>query len=276
MVRYFRFSAMKSWIYRNAMPELFTIIFNTSRLFRKIHMRAKYKRQINAYVVSDGSVLKLASVKSRVLMYAEGFDERYVALGKSYMLDKINFERNSLIIDVGANMGDFFFAVRNFANCDFKYIGFEPNPQDYFCLTKNLSATTSKIDFQQVALWNSDTELEFFVDTEFANSSIIKPKHHSSVIKVNAQRLDSLIAESVFLLKVEAEGAEPEVLAGAKNLLPITKYVVVDVGPERGELEEETLEQVSSLLRDSGFSTLIKNSGHRKTILFKNNNIQKS
>ena len=63
-----------------------------------------------------------------------------------------------------------------------------------------------------------DSYLDFYVDTDHASSSLIQPKNHTSVVRVETRRLDSFLElTNIFLLKVEAEGAEPEVLLAFEN-----------------------------------------------------------
>ena len=53
------------------------------------------------------------------------------------------------------------------------------------------------------------------------------------------------------ILKVEAEGMEPEVLRGALRTLKRTKFCVVDAGPER--YGKSTAAECISILQASGF-----------------------
>ena len=43
--------------------------------------------------------------------YGKGFKKRINNLKKIYLIDDIKFQNNDLIIDVGANNGDFFFML---------------------------------------------------------------------------------------------------------------------------------------------------------------------
>lgn len=265
---------IRTYIYYKVNKELFTRIFNSSRFLKGIEVRAYWSKLEKYFVISDKHETKIAPVKSRVLNYAGGFGQRYERLGKSYMLDFINFDPDALVIDIGANMGDFFYSVQIETKNPIRYIGFEPNPSDYLCLEKNAKQARNRIKVYNLALWSSESKLKFYIDSESASSSLIEPKRYSRIIEVTSSRLDSLIEEEIFLLKVEAEGAEPEVLLGAVKLLSKVKYIVVDVGPERGVNEEETREAVVNFLNLYQFSIARENPGHRKTILFRNDNYQ--
>ena len=47
--------------------------------------------------------------------------------------------------------------------------------------------------------------------------------------------------EKIKLLKLQAEGAEPEVSKGSLNSLKNIKFITADLGPERGLNQESTL-----------------------------------
>ncbi len=73
------------------------------------------------------------------------------------------------------------------------------------------------------------------------------------------------------VLKVEGEGAEPEILEGATGLLPFIDYVTVDCGPERGRQEAHTFVEVNALLVEAGFR-LLQFGIPRTTGLYRNTN----
>ena len=59
--------------------------------------------------------------------------------------------------------------------------------------------------------------------------------------------------ESIKLVKLEAEGAEPEVLLGMEKTLSRIEFIAVDVGAERGLSKENTLIDVLDILMPRGF-----------------------
>ena len=263
-------TSLKSKIYRSSSPFLFAKLFNLRGKLRDTGISCHFIESKRVYVVSYERVTRLASTNSRVLMYADGFARRANMLFRTYLLDELKFPPSALIVDCGANMGDFYLALVNNVSESFEYIGYEPSPVDFLCLEYNTTALKGDVHLLQNALWNESKELVFFLDVESASSSIIEPLNFSSRTVVSAVRLDEQISSSVFLIKVEAEGAEPEVLQGAINLLPKVQYIVVDVGPERGRLQEETRDEVVRFMQDEGFEILRENKGHRKVVLFKN------
>ena len=68
--------------------------------------------------------------------------------------------------------------------------------------------------------------------------------------------LNSAKIDRVKLVKIEAEGAEPEVLLGLKNYISKVDYVVVDVSAERGESNSHTITQCVNILCKQNFEFL--------------------
>lgn len=108
-----------------------------------------------------------------------------------------------------------------------------------------------------MALGNVDSELVFYTATSKGDSSLIEPEVWTEKIVVQVIRLDSFIEEkqipSIKLLKLEAEGFEPEILEGLGNMLDRCEYVAVDGGYERGVDREQTLTTCTNYLLSNGF-----------------------
>ncbi len=121
-----------------------------------------------------------------------------------------------------------------------------------------------------LGLWDRDDTLNFYVSSQMADSSLIEPPAYDEEIQVPARRLDSLLAgRRIKLLKLEAEGAEPEVIAGCKGLLPHIEYISADLGFERGVEQGSTLGEVTNFLLAHDFE-IVSNSRRRLVVLYRN------
>ena len=123
-----------------------------------------------------------------------------------------------------------------------------------------------------VALSDDSKESILYIDTEGANSSLIKFNDNASQLPVISRTLDSFNFEKIKLLKLEAEGLELEVLKGSIKTLKNIEYVSVDYGPERGINSNLTIAEVTNFLYTNSFK-IIDGSRYRYIGLFKNNNI---
>ncbi len=188
-------------------------------------------------------------------------------MGKAYLLYNITFSDGDVVIDCGANMGDLQLYFLNLG-IDITYFGIEPNPIDFECLSKNKIGSAS---FLNLALWNERGSLKFWVDSLTASSSLIEPPSFTEIINVEAVRLDQItLPPKIRLLKVEGEGAEPEILLGCAGILNRVEFISADVGPERGVNQDSTREDVVNYLIKNKFEIIEENRYYRKTILFRN------
>ena len=108
------------------------------------------------------------------------------------------------------------------------------------------------------------------------DSSCFETEGYTHVLKKKSKTLSSIInsynGRRIKLLKLEAEGAEPEILMGGLSSLNFVDYITVDVGPERGLSYETTLVSTVNILIDCGFD-LIKMGHPRLICLFKNQSL---
>ena len=249
---------------KKAPDSLFVQLKNLQGIFKKAPERYL---SINGKIqVSDRKVF-WTTHRNRCHLYSGGFTHRGRSIGKSYLLSNIAFNNLDVVIDCGANMGDlqlFFWDL----GTAITYIGIEPNPIDFECLSENRLGSASLLN---LALWNEKGSLKFWVDSKSASSSLIEPPSFTEVITVDAVRLDQLaLPPRIKLLKVEGEGAEPEILFGCSGILHKVEFISVDVGPERGVDQTSTRNDVIDYLVENNFEIVEENPYHRKTILFKN------
>jgi FkbM family methyltransferase len=148
---------------------------------------------------------------------------------KSAVIQKIAKIANvNQFVDVGANLGQTMLEVFS-SNNNIEYFGFEPNPQAFSCLQElaatikvnaNLFPWACSTDSSPASFYSSSIEdcsatllPEIRPDTYLKS----KPTHIASYpldISLKSSQLSSC-----FIMKVDVEGFENEVLSGAKNLI---------------------------------------------------------
>ena len=202
--------------------------------------------------------------KERSRLYSRGYEYRLKTLSQMYLLNEIKFKNNDVLVDCGANIGEIKLI---FDNLDIKidYYAFEPGDKEFKCLKRNLNSK----NLYNVGLWKSNSVLKFYEKTDTADSSFIKNNNFSKITIKKVKKLDNLIFKKIKLFKVEAEGAEPEVLLGSQKTLNRIEYISVDCGPERGIKNEKTIKDVKKILNENKFN-LLKKSKLREVYLFKN------
>lgn len=183
----------------------------------------------------------------------------------SYLLNNINFQDGDYIIDCGSNVGELSLAFKQ-KGLKVDYLGIEPEPNTYKCLEKNTESSNLNI-----CLSDKESKIPFYIDSIGANSSAIKPDTSDTIINVSAKRLDQIIeSRNIKLLKIDAEGAEPEVLLGCEGIKQNIDYISVDCGAERGQGQETTFVDVIKIMNKYNFEIVDINQ-KRLIILFKNN-----
>ena len=152
-----------------------------------------------------------------------------------------------------------------------QYFGIEPNPIDFRCLESNLNPGHFAWN---LALWNETKTLKFYVDSKSASSSLIEPPYFTDILSIKTVRLDEVeLPPKIKLLKIEGEGAEPEILEGCRDILKRVEYISVDVGPERGVAQTSPKNDVITYLVENNFEVILENPYHRVTVLFKNKSL---
>jgi FkbM family methyltransferase len=231
---------------------IFCLLFNARAILLRKDVRCTYDNLQRIYKAESSRHFRYFFAKEQNWnCYQGGLSKRAQQLGRAYFCHLIDFKENDLVVDCGANVGDLelYFQENNLL---IKYVGIEPSPREYICLQKNVKESQT----HNIGLWSEENNLSFFVSSDNADSSFIEPVRYTKVVSVATKRLDTLISEPVKLLKIEAEGAEPEALLGCSQLLSKIEYISADLGFERGLLQESTLAPVTNYLLQNGFELL--------------------
>ena len=224
----------------------------------------------SGFLIHDGKSSIVIGIQSRIGFYGSGIQNRLRALYEDqYLLKGVKLGKEPVMIDVGANIGEFSMYFKSLYS-ESQVLALEPDKNIYEILLTN---TKDKCTVLPYAAWFESGILSFYLQSDTADSSLIEPKGSQSSIDVEAWTIDDLVRQHVDaqkgidLFKIEAEGAEPEVIRGSMEVLQKTKYVVVDVGPERGVSEDNTLVECVNLLHEVGFR-LVRYGHSRHVVLF--------
>ena len=218
------------------------------------------------------------SLRLRCLInYHNGLKNRGYKLSNDYSIDKIKFNNNDIIIDCGSNLSDLLLYLGSL-NLKLSYHSIEPGKEEAITNKLNLkNENFSKINkhFHEFALAERNELKTFYYAPQNANSSLVFSDDYKLTYKVKSITLDrfseiaKLSNKNIKLLKLEAEGLEPEILKGSKKFLKNIEYIAADLGPERGINKECTLAEVTAILTKNNFEMLDFNYP-RITALFHN------
>lgn len=233
-------------------------------------------------MIQDSVRHEVRASKRSLRKLLDGPKSRGSNLRAEYLLDLDSVQNIRTVIDVGANSGDLILALGNSLT---KYIGIEPIAEDFSCLEENAQRKSSQegggsYTTLQLAMGAKKGITNIFVSAAEADSSIIEPfggftetrrVQVETVDFIATKFLDLSSGEPVDLLKVEAEGYEPEILNGSKKILRMVRYVALDGGAERGPNQESTIEECANFLHRAGFELIKVNLYARPGVaLFRN------
>jgi FkbM family methyltransferase len=152
-----------------------------------------------------------------------------IFLEDDYRIAEIDFQRpRCVILDVGANIGVFSIAAaKRFPDATIH--SFEPNPEAYPRLVRNLELNgTVNVRPVNRAVHSSCGVLNFSGD----NSTSVGRVIDSGTLSIEAVTLDDFCSHrgirEIGLIKIDVEGAEVEVLKGARATLEMTDWLVVE------------------------------------------------
>ncbi len=169
----------------------------------------------------------------------------------------VEVEAGDTIIEVGAFIGEF---ARQAGEIGGQVIAVEPDERNAAALRRNLEHLPDS-EVVQKAAWKETGTRSFQVASDPSEGSILSVDTDdvTEVITLDTISVDDLAANlslnNIDYLKIEAEGAEPEVLEGA-NMTDIQK-IAVECAPERDG--ESPIEGVTNWLKSRNYTVQKQN-----------------
>lgn len=236
-------------------------------------LKINYEEELDIFSITDGKDKHYFGNLLRGLdHYRSGLSYRANKLFSTYLLENIRFELDDIVIDCGANYGDLWLSLKDKIRPS-SYITFEPGILENRSIKNNAPLGIHN----RLGLSNKrDIATTFYVNEEGGDSSIVEPLKYSKTINIETTTLSEYVIENninhIKLLKLEAEGFEPEILEGSLDILNKISYICIDGGYERGVNEDETFTELTNKLLKNGFEMVSVNLGWGRA-LFKNINL---
>ena len=136
-----------------------------------------------------------------------------------------------LFVDVGANIGAYtVLAAAVGARC----LALEPSPQTFARLSENLRLNdlTATVTARQLAVGAASGELRFTAGLDTVEHVIARGESASATQVVAVQPLDDILAnDEPYVMKIDVEGFETEVIRGANRTLsrPSLSAIVIEM-----------------------------------------------
>lgn len=145
---------------------------------------------------------------------------------------------DDIFVDVGGNIG--VFTILASAGVGATTYTFEPFPDTYRHLLDNINLNNGlgAVYPFPVCIGAEDGDTEFEIDRRSSSRNHVRPtcnndKYGAGVIKVPMRTLDGMVDHPVSCLKVDVEGYEASVIAGAQDILdsPSLRAVIIEMNP---------------------------------------------
>ncbi|MFJ9559195.1 amino acid adenylation domain-containing protein [Streptomyces fuscichromogenes] len=219
------------------------------------------------------------------------FDEIFVQ--RTYLRGGITLREDAVVLDVGANIGMFARFVD--ATCPgARILAFEPLPEPYALLEKNLQGRRSRVELFPVGLSDlagsasftvypgysmmsglaayADPAAEISVVRRFLTnrrdealfgevSDVLADRFTPDTAQVTLRRLSDVLAETdvtrVDLLKIDVQRAELDVLHGIDDAhLALVQQVALEVHDDTGGAPDGRVREIEEYLRTRGFEVV--------------------
>lgn len=202
-------------------------------------------------VLPDGS--RLAHRSQDICVIDEIYEKKVYERG--YPLAK-----GDTVIDLGGHIGVFTLLAAKQVGPQGRVITCEPGPDNLPLLRKNVAANgLSNVKVLGVAVGDKEGSAQLFIADRWSDNALantIFPSPGRKRVTVPMRTLDAIVAEErlsrIDLLKIDVEGAELIILAGARAALAMTKHVVMELHPGLADPG-----QAKKALEDQGFSCTV-------------------
>jgi FkbM family methyltransferase len=195
----------------------------------------------------------IATLNSKEVVYNDEWIYNQVYHKNEYNIGK--FSPEDIVIDIGSHRGYF---TKLCLDNDCKNIHcFEPEPNNFKCLTENLK------DYKYAQLYNyavldkkGDKEFNIVSGVNTGLHSFYQDKISDSKIKVKTIGLDDILSnfDRVSLIKIDAEGSEFEILMNSKLLSKVNKIV----GEYHDDLIDNKSQDLFEYLKNQNFELTVR------------------
>lgn len=215
-------------------------------------------------LIDDKNDTILFTRRGRIRRYKKGINKKIQSLQDEYLTQRLDIRKESIVLDIGANIGEF---SKYWSDKGHLVVAFEPDSREYMVLRQNNEMGVN----HNIGLWDTNKVLRFYLNNESGDSSFLPKNESDNFVDLEVNRLDDmgLEDEDIGLIKLEAEGAEPEIINGGLTIFRKAQFVSVDVGEERGSNRESTMVDVLGLMIPLGFNVIAYNPS-RQSLLFQN------
>jgi len=159
-----------------------------------------------------------------------------------------------IFVDVGANIGKYTIKVARQVGDNGRVISIEPESCNFEILKANIKLNRlSNVTLVNAACWNKNEKLKLYLAQLPGDHSVKKPVS-TDFVEVSALKLDDILKhlqiEYVSFIKIDAEGADGEVLEGAEKTIARNPHLKIIFEATN----EDNLAKCQEVLEKHGFA----------------------
>ncbi|WP_252718786.1 FkbM family methyltransferase [Haloarcula sp. CBA1122] len=196
------------------------------------------------------------------------FGESYEPLTTDFLTTELS--EGDSFVDVGANIGYFSLLASSVVGNSGQVIAFEPEPQNFNILERNVVSNdlNGRVSLYQKALADSSETLmlNHHPTNKGMHSIVSEFDHREDETEIEAIEGDSVLSEHIDIIKIDVEGAEPNVIRGLSSTLERCHPTIVFEYENRHWEEEITV--IIDMLTDIGYRLygIVDETGERVSV----------
>jgi FkbM family methyltransferase len=156
-----------------------------------------------------------------------------------YLIEHVRLHAGEIALDVGANLGWYSILLSRLSEPGARIFAFEPDPETYRLLLRNLQANGAAVEACNFALGESagTAQLHRYKRSNNGRHTLLSGNASGGIVRVPVHPLSTfweragLGARPIRLMKVDVEGFEYFVLRGAGELLRRCACLVLEYNP---------------------------------------------
>lgn len=203
------------------------------QLSRKKIRKIKVYKNYNFLMVSYGDLTNILYTSQHLVHYNQGFEYNTLNLFESYL------KKDSIFLDVGANIGLFTLIASKTIGKEGKIYSFEPNPIIYKIFVENLKINNiNNVLYFNKGLSDKEEKSYLIIPDDIkaqygdAYSYVSSNKKNEKNFNIELTTIDSFMEENnlkkLDIIKIDIEGGELICLKGAEKLLDsINKPIII-------------------------------------------------
>jgi FkbM family methyltransferase len=141
---------------------------------------------------------------------------------------KQTVKKNSIVIDVGANIGYYTLIFAKIVGKNGRVYAFEPAPSNFCLLKKNVEFNGfTNVELVQKAASNKTGQIKLFVTDDAGDNRIYDSDDNRKSVRIDATTLDDFFQndQALSFVKIDTQGADAAVVQGMARLMHYNKNV---------------------------------------------------